>query len=84
MSSMVITMTLPMFPFILLIIALGSILIYQKTSHEVTRVLMAGSAIVCLIWGFAIAHWSIHLLSLILLLKLKSPSMILETVKINK
>jgi len=64
-------MMLPVFPLLLLSIAIGSILLYQRVSHELWRVLAAGTAIVCLIWGFAIAHWSIHLLSLVVLLKFK-------------
>ena len=80
------------FPFIsvyflslcLLIMALGSILIYQRTSHEVTRVLSCGCAIVFLVCGFAIAHWSINLLCLLLLLNTKVSRNLLQTVRINK
>ncbi|MBZ8178842.1 MAG: hypothetical protein SAL07_25185 [Oscillatoria sp. PMC 1051.18] len=62
-------MILPMFP-LLLTIVVTSIIWYQKSSHELSRVLAAGAAIVCLIWGFAVAHWSFHLLSLVFLFKL--------------
>ncbi len=79
-------MLFPLLPIILLSIALLNIIIYQKTNHELTRVLTATTAIVTLIWGFAIAHWSIHLLCLVLLLRFRSGSMsmIFETVKLNK
>ena len=72
------------FSLCLLIIALGSILIYQRTSHELTRMLSCGCAIVFLIWGFAIAHWSIHLLCLLLLLNIKVSRNLLQTARINK
>ena len=74
----------PVFPIFFLIIALGAIFFYQRASHELTRVLMAVTATVCLIWGFAIAHWSIHLLCLALLLRFRSPSKIMQMVKIQK
>ncbi|MCW6037408.1 hypothetical protein K4A83_14160 [Spirulina subsalsa FACHB-351] len=60
---------LPLFPLLLLFLALGNICIYQRSTNELTRVLTVATAAVCLIWGFAIAHWSIHLLSLLLLFK---------------
>ncbi|MGF1478359.1 MAG: hypothetical protein ACFB4I_02545 [Cyanophyceae cyanobacterium] len=66
-------MALPIFPILLFLTAAGSILLYQRTALDIFKVLAAGTAIVCLIWGLIIAHWSIHLLSLIVLLKLKSP-----------
>ncbi|MGK7876552.1 MAG: hypothetical protein AB4426_25625 [Xenococcaceae cyanobacterium] len=71
----VIDMMVPMFPVLLFFTALGSVLLYQRTSHDIFAVLAAGTAIVCIIWGLAIAHWSVHLLSLIVLLKFKSPIM---------
>ncbi|WP_026079696.1 hypothetical protein [Spirulina subsalsa] len=62
-------MMLPVFPLLLLFLALANIWIYQRSTNELTRVLTVATAAVCLIWGFAIAHWSIHLLSLLLLFK---------------
>ncbi|MDB9311999.1 hypothetical protein PN462_02715 [Spirulina sp. CS-785/01] len=64
-------MMLPIFPLLLLVFALGNLFLYQRSSHDVYRVLTAAIAVVCLIWGFALAHWSIHLLSLVLLLKFR-------------
>lgn len=73
-------MILTMLPASLLIVALGSIVLYQKVTHELSRMLLAVSAIVCLIWGFAIAHWSIHLLCLFLLFALTNRLLKLEEV----
>ncbi|MBP0018434.1 MAG: hypothetical protein J7647_12905 [Cyanobacteria bacterium SBLK] len=64
-------MTMQVFPLLLLIFALGNLFLYQRLSQDVYRVLTAAIAVVCLIWGFAIAHWSIHLLSLFFLLRFK-------------
>ena len=57
---------------------------YQCTDLDIFKVLAVGAAIVCLIWGLAIAHWSIHLLSLIVLLKFKSPVLTTVQVQANK
>ena len=74
-------MMLPIFPILLFLTAIGSIFLYQCTDLDIFKVLAVGVAIVCLIWGLAIAHWSIHLLSLIVLLKFKSP--VLKTVQVQ-
>lgn len=60
-------MTIPLLPLCLLIMALISIWFYQRTANDIYRALSAITAVICLIWGFAIAHWSIHLLCLLLL-----------------
>ncbi|WP_242032839.1 hypothetical protein [Oscillatoria sp. FACHB-1406] len=72
-------MMLPILPLLLLGTAIYSIFLYQKGSGELLRVLAAVTAIVCLIWGFAIAHWSILLLGLVLLLPSKRQSVDLES-----
>jgi len=77
-------MMFPVFPLLLLITALGSIYLYQRFSNEVYRVLVASLAIVCLIWGFAVAHWSIHLLCLVFLLMPNKLSFILRKVSVNQ
>lgn len=66
-------MILPMFPILLIVTALGSVFLYLRTSHEIYGVLAIGTAIVCLIWGLVVAHWSIHVVTLLLLFKFKSP-----------
>ena len=67
-------MMLPLLPLSLLIVALVSIWHYQRSANDIYRVLSALMAVVCLIWGFAIAHWSIHLFSLLLLLNFRRVS----------
>lgn len=74
-------MMLPIFPILLLITSLGSGLWYKKTDNDIFGALAVASATVCLIWGLVIAHWSIHLLGLLVLLKFKTP--ILEWVQIK-
>lgn len=61
---------LPLY-FFLLIMAVGSILISLKASHEISRILAAGCAIFCLILGFALAPWFIQVLIVVLLLALE-------------
>jgi len=62
-----------MFPILLIVTALGSVFLYIRTSQEIYGVLAIVTTIVCLIWGLVVAHWSIHILALLLLFKLKSP-----------
>lgn len=61
-------MILHLFPLLLLITALISIFLYQHTNHEIHLVLGVFVAIVCVLWGLAISHWSIHLITLLALL----------------
>lgn len=76
-------MILLLFPILLLVTAIGSVLWYQHTANDIFGVLAAASAIACLVWGLVIAHWSIHLLSLIVLLKVRAPIMSLVQVNNN-
>lgn len=46
----------------LLTISLGSVWVYLRTSADVPYVLAALTAIVCFIWGFALAPWLVQLL----------------------
>ncbi|AFY76676.1 hypothetical protein Ple7327_1282 [Pleurocapsa sp. PCC 7327] len=66
-------MMLPMFPVLLLIVAVGSVLWYQHTNNDIFWVLAVATAITCLIWGLVIAHWSILLVGLLALLKFRAP-----------
>ncbi|MEA5508294.1 hypothetical protein VB715_00805 [Crocosphaera sp. UHCC 0190] len=66
-------MMLPIFPLLFLITALGSVLWYQRTENDIFGVLAVASALACLIWGLVISHWLIHILSLILLVKFRTP-----------
>ncbi|WP_013320469.1 hypothetical protein [Gloeothece verrucosa] len=74
-------MMLPIFPLLLLITSIGSVVWYQKTDNDIFGALAVTCAAVCLIWGLVIAHWSIHLLGLLVLLKFRPP--ILEWVQIK-
>jgi len=77
-------MMIPLLSFGFLLIALGSIVLYQKANGEATKILAASGAVVFLLSGFALAHWSIHLLSLLLLFNLRVSENLLQTVRINK
>jgi hypothetical protein len=68
-------MIVPLFPILLLVTAVLSILWYQRTANDIYGVLAVGSAVICVIWGLVIAHWLVHLLSLAILLRLISPQL---------
>lgn len=59
--------------FLLLITCLASIVIYLRTANDIFALLGAGMALACLIWGLVIAHWSIHILALLVVLFLIKP-----------
>ncbi|WP_232214612.1 hypothetical protein [Rubidibacter lacunae] len=61
-------------PIVLLILAFGSTLWYQRTANDIYRALAVSLTLPGLIWGFAIAHWSIHLFGLLLLLRFTRPT----------
>ncbi|MEB3225052.1 MAG: hypothetical protein VKJ86_04535 [Synechococcus sp.] len=63
-----ISFTLVLIP---LAIALGSLYLYQRSSHEVVKVLTLASTAVSIIWGFATAHWGLHILCLLLLTRFR-------------
>lgn len=69
------------FPVLLLMTAVGSLLWYQRTTNDIFYALAVSSAIIGLIWGLVMAHWSILLLGLLFLLKFPSP--VLRTIQIN-
>jgi hypothetical protein len=66
-------MIFPIFPILLLVTAVGSILWYQHTANDIFWALAVTSAMVGLIWGLVITHWSIQLLGLAILLRYSSP-----------
>ena len=76
-------MLLPTFPILLLVTAVASIVMYNKTTQEIFGVLAVATAIVCLIWGVVIAHWSVNLLALIMVLRLRMPIVRLVESKIK-
>ncbi|HAC64067.1 MAG TPA: hypothetical protein DCF68_11130 [Cyanothece sp. UBA12306] len=72
------------FPLLLLIISIGSILWYQQTENDIFWVLAVASALAGIVWGLVIAHWSIHLISLLVLLKFRTPILSAIQVKVSK
>lgn len=55
----------------LLTIAIGSVWMYKRSSADVASVIAALTAIVCFIWGFAVAPWGVQLSIVGLLLALE-------------
>ena len=62
-----------MFPILLLVTALASIVIYLRTDNDIFALLAVGMSLACLIWGLIIAHWSVHILALFAVLYLGKP-----------
>lgn len=62
-----------MFPILLLVAAIASIVIYLRTDNDIFALLAVGMSIACLIWGLVIAHWSVHLLALFAVLFIGKP-----------
>ena len=62
-----------MFPILLLVTALASIVIYLRTGNDIFALLAVGMSLACLIWGLIIAHWSVHILALFAVLYLGKP-----------
>ena len=62
-----------MFPLLLLVTAIASIVIYLRTNNDIFALLAVGMSVSCLIWGLVIAHWSVHLLALLALLFVGRP-----------
>jgi hypothetical protein len=61
------------FPFLFLLTAIVSIVIYLRTSNDIFVLLGVCMALSCLIWGLVIAHWTIHLLALLAILFFSKP-----------
>ena len=76
-------MILPIFPLLFLITSIGSVLWYQRTGNDIFGVLAVASALACVIWGLVISHWLIHILSLIILLKFRTPILSAIQVKVS-
>lgn len=55
---------------LLLILTFSSLLLYLQTSEDIPFVLAGLTGIVCFIWGFAFAHWSLQILIVLGLLRL--------------
>lgn len=76
-------MLTPFFLSLLFLTTIISLVIYQRTNNEIHLVLSVFTAVIFLIWSFAIAHWFIHILALSALLLIKNPLLNLKPVKIN-
>ncbi len=72
--------SLPIFPLLMFVTTLGSIILYLRTASDIFGVLSVVMAVACVIWGLVVAHWSIHLLALAALLFIKKPERILSWV----
>jgi hypothetical protein len=77
-------MMLPILFLLFLVTALGSVILYLRTAHDIFGILAVGNGLVCLIWGLVISHWSVHLLALIALLSLGSSSSLMRVPSNNK
>ncbi len=73
-----------MFFILLLLTTSTSIFLYLRTSQDIFGVLSAIMTIACLIWGLVIAHWSFHLLALLVILFLSKPNVIASSFLGNK
>ncbi|WP_330203867.1 hypothetical protein [Cyanobacterium sp. Dongsha4] len=75
-------MLIPIFMTLLFVTTIASIFIYQRTNQDIHLILGIFTASVFIIWGLAIAHWSIHMLALLLLLCIRIPVFTPKAVKI--
>jgi hypothetical protein len=74
-------MLFPLFPLLLLVLAIASILWYQQTNNDIFWVLAASSAVMGLIWGLVMTPWVVQLMVLLVLLGIRKP--LLRPIKIN-
>ena len=72
--------SLPIFPLLMFISTLGSIILYLRTGSDIFGVLSVVMAISFMIWGLVVAHWSVHLLALAALLFVRKPERIFSWV----
>lgn len=64
---------MPVFFSLLLMTAIASIIFYLRTDNDIYALLGIVTALLCLIWGLMIAHWSIHLLTLLTIFLYSKP-----------
>ncbi|MBL1209910.1 MAG: hypothetical protein FWJ34_09505 [Geminocystis sp. GBBB08] len=67
---------------LLLLTAIISFFLYQRTNQEIHLMLAIVTTIVFLVWVLAIAHWSIHILALLTLLCIRIPTLSPKIVKV--
>ncbi len=55
-------------PFLMLSLSAASFCLYRSSANDIYRALAVGLGSIGTIWGFAIAHWSILVVCLLVLL----------------
>lgn len=75
-------MLIAVFMTLLFVTTIVSVLIYQRTNQDIHLILAIFTASIFIIWGLAIAHWTIHILALVALLCVRIPIFTPKTVKI--
>lgn len=63
-------MFLPLFPVLLIVMAVASLLWYRQSQNDIFWALGILTAVTGLAWGIVILHWSVQLIALVLLLAL--------------
>lgn len=76
-------MLISSFMILLLFTTILSALIYQRTSQDIHLMLSICTGIIFVIWGLAIAHWTIHIFALLALFCLRIPEFKANAIKIN-
>ena len=74
-------MLVSLFMILLLVTTIVSAFIYQRTRQDIHLILSICTAIIFVIWGLAIAHWSIHIFALLALLCIRIPEFRANTVE---
>lgn len=75
-------MLIPIFMTLLFFTTIASVFIYQRTNQDIHLILAIFTASVFIIWGLAIAHWTIHMFALLALLCIRIPVFTPKTVRI--
>lgn len=75
-------MMISLFMILLLFTSVLSAFIYQRTNQDIHLILSIFTAIIFVIWGLAIAHWSIHIFALLALLCIRIPEFRGKTVNV--
>jgi hypothetical protein len=76
-------MILLIFPILLLVTAVGCFSWYQRSRNDIFRALAFAIALIGTIWVLTVSHWTIQLLSLLVILKFYSPALSPVRIKIN-
>lgn len=66
-------MLFPLFPILLLVMAIASLLWYQQTDNDMFWVLAASSAMIGLIWIFVMSPWAVQIMVLLGVLGIRTP-----------